>query len=272
MNYYERHIGDYLKDTSHLSLLEHGVYGRLLDVYYSREGAIPADQAERLVGARSKDERAALSVVLDEFFTVVDGAFRHERCERELDRYRDKQRKATASANARWGKAQQHTERTTDAMRTHTEGNAPSNQAPVTSNQTPDTRHQEDYGAKAPASSAGAGAQGRPIDAIASPAGAVCMALKACGIGDVAPSNQRLRMLLDAGAQVGEFTAFAAKALQTAPGAAFGYVLGAVEGERKRAAQTAGMLHAGAMPNKQQALENRNRAVGAEWLAQQGAA
>jgi uncharacterized protein YdaU (DUF1376 family) len=32
VNYYERHIGDYLKDTAHLSLLEHGIYTRLLDV------------------------------------------------------------------------------------------------------------------------------------------------------------------------------------------------------------------------------------------------
>ena len=31
MNYHKRHIGDYLKDTAHLSLLEH-VYARLLDV------------------------------------------------------------------------------------------------------------------------------------------------------------------------------------------------------------------------------------------------
>lgn len=138
MNYYERHIGDYLKDTAHLSLLEHGVYGRLLDVYYSREGAIPVDQAERLIGARSKEERAALAAVLDEFFVVDAGSYRHERCERELARFRDKQRKASASANARWNKSSEHTERNADAMRTHTERNADA-MLPVTSNQTPVT-------------------------------------------------------------------------------------------------------------------------------------
>ena len=47
MNYYKRHIGDYLKDTAHLSLLEHGVYARLLDVYYTRETAIPDDHLRR---------------------------------------------------------------------------------------------------------------------------------------------------------------------------------------------------------------------------------
>lgn len=141
INYYERHIGDYLKDTAHLSLLEHGVYTRLMDVYYTREGAIPAKEVARLIGARSKDEREALQLVLAEFFILVDDAHRQERCEREIERYQDKQRKASASANARWSKGQTHTERNAnaspDAMRTHSEGNAPRARP-----QTPDTRHQ----------------------------------------------------------------------------------------------------------------------------------
>jgi uncharacterized protein YdaU (DUF1376 family) len=84
MNFYKRHIGDYLKDTAHLSLLEHGVYTRLLDVYYTRESGIPDAQAARLIGARGKEECAALKVVLDEFFELVDGAWIQDRCEREI--------------------------------------------------------------------------------------------------------------------------------------------------------------------------------------------
>lgn len=137
MNYYERHIGDYLKDTAHLSLLEHGIYTRLLDVYYTREGALPADQVMRLVGAREESERSAVRDVLNEFFDLEDGHYKHKRCEREIERYRDKQRKASASANARWEKTKPHTERNASAMRTHSEGNAPSNQTPVTSNNPP---------------------------------------------------------------------------------------------------------------------------------------
>jgi uncharacterized protein YdaU (DUF1376 family) len=142
LNYYERHIGDYLKDTAHLSLLEHGVYSRLLDVYYTRETGIPVDQVERLIGARSKEERAALSVVLDEFFCVEDGVLRQARGDREIARYRDKQAKASASANARWQKAPAHTERSAAAMRTHSECNA-NGMLPVTSNQTPDSIDKE---------------------------------------------------------------------------------------------------------------------------------
>lgn len=95
MNYYERHIGDYLKDTAHLSLLEHGVYARLLDVYYTREQPFAPGEAARLVGARTKEERAAVESVLAEFF--VDG--RQARCDREIERYQ-----ARVEHNQRVGK------------------------------------------------------------------------------------------------------------------------------------------------------------------------
>lgn len=84
MNFYKRNIGDYLKKTAHLSLLEHGVYTRLLDVYYTREDGIPKQDAARLIGARSKDEKAALDSVLNEFFECFDGTWRQERCDEEI--------------------------------------------------------------------------------------------------------------------------------------------------------------------------------------------
>jgi len=84
MNFYKRHIGDYIKDAGHLTLLEHGIYCRLLDVYYTREQSIPDDKASRLIGARGKDELQALRNVLEEFFSLVDGAWIQDRCEREI--------------------------------------------------------------------------------------------------------------------------------------------------------------------------------------------
>lgn len=137
MNYYERHIGDYLKDTAHLSLLEHGIYTRLLDVYYTRESAIPDDQVARLIGARSKDEKDALQAVLVEFFVKTDAGWSQDRCDREIARYLDKQTKAKNSANARWGakpsQSDGNAKASANGMRTHSDGNAPSNQTPDTS-------------------------------------------------------------------------------------------------------------------------------------------
>jgi uncharacterized protein YdaU (DUF1376 family) len=141
LNYYERHIGDYLKDTAHLSLLEHGIYSRLLDVYYTRESAIPEAEADRLVGARSKEERAAVKAVLKEFFQLDAGAWRQDRCDREIARFQDKQEKARRSAEARWSDSGRNANafQSGDAqpMRTHSEGNA--TRAPVPRLQTPDT-------------------------------------------------------------------------------------------------------------------------------------
>lgn len=84
MNYYERHLGDYARDTGHLSLLEHGVYNLLLDRYYSTEQGIAEDQAYRVARAKSKDERAAVDAVLAEFFRLEDGMWRNNRADEEI--------------------------------------------------------------------------------------------------------------------------------------------------------------------------------------------
>ena len=151
MNYVEHHIGDYLKDTVHLSLLEHGVYRRLLDVYYTREGGIPAADAARLIGARTRDERAALDTVLAEFFVLTDGVYSQGRADREIKRFNEKQGKAKASAHLRW-EAQRERERIANAMRTHSDGSADAAQtqcegnalqSPVTSHQSPVTKKEK---------------------------------------------------------------------------------------------------------------------------------
>lgn len=85
MNYYERHLGDYTKATAHLSMIEHGAYGLLLDRYYITEAPIPADQAHRIARARSKDEKAAVDAVLSEFFKLDGGLWRHDRCDSEIE-------------------------------------------------------------------------------------------------------------------------------------------------------------------------------------------
>jgi len=46
MNYYQHHLGDYLRDTAHLSMLEDGAYRRLIDAYYIRERPLPGELRE----------------------------------------------------------------------------------------------------------------------------------------------------------------------------------------------------------------------------------
>jgi uncharacterized protein YdaU (DUF1376 family) len=82
VNYYERHLGDYARDTGHLTMLEHGAYGLLLDRYYATEQGLPVDDVLRLARARTKEERAAVNRVLKEFFVLREGVWVHEKCDR----------------------------------------------------------------------------------------------------------------------------------------------------------------------------------------------
>ena len=89
-------------------------------------------------------------------------------------------------------------------------------------------------------------------------AGAACLAMKAAGIADTNPGNPKLRALLEAGASLQEFVGEALHAVASGKGR-FAYVLGAVEGERKRAAAMASQLHQGAMPAAETAYQRSMR-------------
>lgn len=91
MNYYQHHIGDYRRDTAHLSLLEHGAYRQLLDMYYLSEEKIPEETevVMRRLCARTNEEKSAVVTVLNEFFFLSDG-WSHKRCDSEISAYHDK--------------------------------------------------------------------------------------------------------------------------------------------------------------------------------------
>ena len=151
MNYYERHLGDYTRDTAHLSLLEHGVYTILLDRYYVTEQGIPDDKKYRLARAHSKAERNAVNVVLEEFFYLENGIWKNQRAEEEIANYQNKAR-ANRENGAKGGRpkrvidnpnenGQKPTENPTETQikptdnpdKTHTKPTKNPNQSPVTS-------------------------------------------------------------------------------------------------------------------------------------------
>lgn len=89
MNYFEHHIGDYAEATAHLSILEDGAYSRLLRKVYATERPLPADvdRVQRLIGARTDEERAAVEAVLHEFFDLRDDGWHQERCDKAIAAY-----------------------------------------------------------------------------------------------------------------------------------------------------------------------------------------
>ena len=86
MNYYEHHMGDYLKATAHLSALEDCFYRRALDWYYSNEKALPEEvsQVARLLRAQGAQERKAVASVLSEFFTLSADGWHNKRADAEI--------------------------------------------------------------------------------------------------------------------------------------------------------------------------------------------
>jgi uncharacterized protein YdaU (DUF1376 family) len=130
MHYYQFNIGDYRRDTAHLSHLEHGIYRSLIDTYMLEESPLSGDmkELERKHLIRTANEKKALRNVLKDFFKFDNSMFLHSRCDEDIISYRDKSMKASKSAKKRW-------EKDANAVRTHSEGNAnhkPKNHKPIT--------------------------------------------------------------------------------------------------------------------------------------------
>jgi uncharacterized protein YdaU (DUF1376 family) len=89
MHYYQFNIGDYRKDTSHLSMLEHGIYRTLLDWYYLDEKPIPKETqvVSRRLRLASESDSQALKNVLFDFFQEREDGFHHLRCDMEIAEY-----------------------------------------------------------------------------------------------------------------------------------------------------------------------------------------
>lgn len=90
MNYFNLYPGDYLRDTTRLTLMEHGAYLRLLLAYYSEEAPLPAEPALLYVisGAVNAAEKAAVLRVAERFFTLGEDGLRHNyRADAELHKY-----------------------------------------------------------------------------------------------------------------------------------------------------------------------------------------
>lgn len=86
VNYYPHHIGDYLRDTSHLTATEDGIYRRMLDLYYASEKPLPLDRDWlcRLLRARADEEREAVGFILQHFFSKTDDGWCNKRADEEI--------------------------------------------------------------------------------------------------------------------------------------------------------------------------------------------
>ena len=95
------YIGDYLRDTSHLSMAEHGAYHLILYAYWQNGGPISSDPERlRRIARASRDEWPSVMATVAEFF-IDDGAtWTHKRVELELEKARGRVEKAAKGGRA----------------------------------------------------------------------------------------------------------------------------------------------------------------------------
>ena len=232
MNYYKHHLGDYAAATRHLSLLEHGIYRCLIDIYYISEAPLPKDLRAicRLVCARSKDEREAVELILEEFFLPTDNGWRNSRCDLEIEAAQAKSEK-NREIGKRGGRPRKTDNQTVsennpdgfqDDNQTVSENN-PSHKPLANSHKpvNPKSEH--------PDESERGSALADP-----SPTAQVCIGLKAMGYGDTNPHDFELVALLKAGMTPGEIISVGQEF--RGQGKRFRYVLKTAEGRRRDAA------------------------------------
>lgn len=89
MNFYNFHVNDFRGATWHLNRLQRSIYRDLIDEYYLQEKPLTKDVAvlAHKMGCHSDEEKAALALVLGEFFTLKNGVYRHKRIDHEIKNY-----------------------------------------------------------------------------------------------------------------------------------------------------------------------------------------
>jgi uncharacterized protein YdaU (DUF1376 family) len=105
-NFYRRFPGDYLRDTQHLSLTQHGIYCLLLDTLYSIEKPIK-DRAAAYRICRCSEHAGSIAecdAVIDEFFIESRAGIWHSKVESEVKYAESRRLTARTAANVKWSK------------------------------------------------------------------------------------------------------------------------------------------------------------------------
>ena len=137
MHYYQHNIADYRKDTTHLTLLEHGCYRQLLDQFYLDEKPLPLEEDKlfRLFNARTDDEKNAIKNVLNDFWTKTEDGYVQGRSKTGIELYKDRLDIASKSAKKRWDKGSMPTQCQPNANPLLTTNHKPITNNLITTNQ-----------------------------------------------------------------------------------------------------------------------------------------
>lgn len=94
MHYFQFNIGDYMKHTARLSLMEDLAYRRMLDLYYLNDGPLCSDVKRLAKQIGMVGQEAEIEFVLSEFFTLDGDTYRNSRADKEISSYAEKAEKS----------------------------------------------------------------------------------------------------------------------------------------------------------------------------------
>jgi uncharacterized protein YdaU (DUF1376 family) len=235
MNFYKHYIGDFQRDTGHLSLTERGAYLALIHHYYATENPLPKnlDSLCRIAGAVTKAEREAVKSVTS-FFEPMESGLVHSRIEAEIEKAgavsntnreiaikREAKRRSEREAkkNPPIVLPDEHDKSTLRAK------DVPPDEHDKSTNQTPDSIHQE-YSNKTHTNPENVGEP--------SMQGRVCVELQKMGIMHVNPCNPELIELIEKGLSINDFIAAGIDAVNKS-NFSFNYVMGIVRNRKQQA-------------------------------------
>ena len=97
------YVGDYLRDTMHLTAEQHGHYLLAIIAYWTRGGPLPDDDEilSEICKMRVKNRQNSL-MVLRQFFVRSNAELRHRRIDAELAHARDKSEQAKTAVLTRY--------------------------------------------------------------------------------------------------------------------------------------------------------------------------
>jgi len=98
MNYYQHHIGDFIKVTARLSDSQTMAYLRLLWVYYDTEKPLPNDS--KLLAFQLGTTEEVVEMLLTTFFVKHEDGWHQTRCDKEIQEYQAFKEKKIAAGKA----------------------------------------------------------------------------------------------------------------------------------------------------------------------------
>lgn len=248
MNFYKHYIGDFQRDTGHLSLTERGAYLALIHHYYATEKPLPnsLDSLCRISGAVTKAEREAVKSVIS-FFELMDSGLVHSRIEAEIEKAGDISSKNREIAVRREAKRKADREVKKQSLDEHEKStkraqSVPPDEHEKSTNQTPDTRHQT----KPPSDNKTHTENLEGVSELEI-AGRVCVGLRNLGVIHTNPQHADLLQLIRDGTTEQELLSAGSMAAEKGKG--FSYALGIAKSRREEKKQ-AGANHATSTPNR----------------------